>query len=62
MGILRDIRPHNQKIPDPPTNEKEDLSVITPRDKAEKILQEYWGLQGWTGLRESITAGVADLS
>lgn len=61
VTILREIRPQNEKIPDPPVHEGRDLSQADVRHKAENILQSYWGIEGWTGLRESITAGVADI-
>lgn len=61
MTILRDIRPDNHQIPDPPASEGKDLSEIRPRDKAEKILTSFYHTEGWVNLRESIAAGVADL-
>lgn len=61
VTILRDIRPNNKKIPDPPENEGKDLSEIVPRGKAEDLLKSFYGISGWTNLRESISAGVADL-
>jgi nucleoside-diphosphate-sugar epimerase len=61
VRILREIRPQNSKIPDPPPNELEDLSQIKPRDKAEAILHDFWGQNGWTNLYDSIADGVVDL-
>ncbi|KAF2165925.1 hypothetical protein M409DRAFT_23656 [Zasmidium cellare ATCC 36951] len=61
IEILRELAPKNAKIPNPPPDELDDLSEIKPRDKAEKILREFWGLKGWTGVEESIRDGVEDL-
>ncbi|EXJ89397.1 hypothetical protein A1O3_02464 [Capronia epimyces CBS 606.96] len=61
VKILRELRPDNKKIPDPPINEGRDLSEILPRDKAEDILKSFYGAKGWTSLRDSIAAGIEDL-
>ncbi len=61
VKILRDIRPANKKIPDPPVNEGRDFSDIRPRYKAESLLKSFWGVGGWSSLRDSIMAGVVDL-
>lgn len=61
IGILRKLRPQNMLIPDPQENEGRDLSEIVPRQRAEQLLQEFFGRPGWTSLEETIATGIADL-
>ncbi|KAK4494470.1 hypothetical protein PRZ48_014768 [Zasmidium cellare] len=61
IQIIRELQPQNVKIPKPPVGEGDDLSEILPRGRAEGILRGFWGLRGWTGVRESIRDGVGDL-
>lgn len=61
VSILRDARPDNKEIPDPPANEGKDLSQIGPRSKAEDLLKSFYGSPGWRSLRDSIVDGIADL-
>lgn len=61
VAILRELRPRNDKIPDPPVHEGKDLSVIKPRDKAEAFLRRFWGVGGFKNLKDSISDGIADL-
>lgn len=61
VTILRELRPDNKKIPDPPPNEGDDLSVIKPREDAENLLKRFYGVTGWTNLRDSLADGIADI-
>ncbi|RVX66878.1 hypothetical protein B0A52_09002 [Exophiala mesophila] len=61
VNILRELRPDNANVPNPPPNEGKDLSVIKPRDKAEALLRRFWGVEGFKNLKESISDGIADL-
>ncbi|KIW45997.1 uncharacterized protein PV06_01692 [Exophiala oligosperma] len=61
VTILRNARPDNKRIPDPPANEGRDLSQIGPRNKAEDLLKSFYGSAGWRSLRDSIVDGISDL-
>ncbi|KAL6697378.1 aldehyde reductase II [Trichoderma pleuroticola] len=60
LGILRKLRP-NQQFPLNPENEGRDYTQVVPRDKAKKILQDFFGQPDWTSLEESLAAGIEDL-
>lgn len=60
LAILRKIRPELQ-LPKSPENEGRDLTEVVPKDKAEKLLQDFFGQPGWTSLEDSLKAGIADL-
>lgn len=60
LAIFRRIRPE-LKLPEDPVNEGRDLTEVVPRDKAEKLLKDFFGQPGWTSLEDSLKAGVADL-
>ncbi|KAL4892961.1 NAD dependent epimerase/dehydratase [Aspergillus ambiguus] len=57
IQILRELRPKNKLIPDPPANEGHDEAAILPAYKAEALLREFFG-KGWTSLEESLAAGI----
>ncbi|KAH8689555.1 putative cinnamoyl-CoA reductase [Talaromyces proteolyticus] len=57
LGILRRLRPSNDKIPATPENEGHDLSKILPAKRAEQLLERFYG-KGWTKLEDSIAAGI----
>lgn len=58
VGILRELRPENKLIPDPPENEGRDLSELVLAPKAERMIQNFFGRSGWVGLKESVAAGI----
>ncbi|KAL7910300.1 aldehyde reductase II [Trichoderma velutinum] len=60
LAILRKLRP-NQQFPPTPENEGRDYTNVVPRDKAKKILQDFFGQPDWTSLEESLAAGIKDL-
>ncbi|KAM0451770.1 hypothetical protein ACHAO4_005727 [Trichoderma viride] len=60
LAIFRRVRPE-LKLPEDPVNEGRDLTEVVPRDKAEKLLKDFFGQPGWTSLEDSLKAGVADL-
>ncbi|CRG88054.1 Aldehyde reductase 2 [Talaromyces islandicus] len=55
--LLRGLRPDNKDIPEPPTNESRDRTVIKPKARAEQILHSFWG-RSWVGFNDSVTAGI----
>lgn len=61
LGILHKLRPENKMLPKAPENEGRDLSDIKPRVKAEQLIKDFFGVSGWTGLEESLKAGIAGL-
>ncbi|KAJ9604790.1 hypothetical protein H2200_010905 [Cladophialophora chaetospira] len=61
VGILRDLRPNNKKIPDAPENEGRDLSDIRPSIRAEQLIKDFFGVPGWTSLRDTLEAGIVGL-
>jgi hypothetical protein len=59
IAIMRKLRPDNDKIPNPPANEGQDLTDVSKASKrAEQVIQSFFGVSGWTGLEESIKAGI----
>jgi len=58
VTILRELRPNNKKIPDPPANIVIDRTELVPRPRAEEFLRSFFGLSGFTGLRKSLEAGI----
>lgn len=58
IGILRKLRPGNEKIPNPPPNEGRDTVEIKPRKKAEDLMISFFGVPGYVGLEESIATGL----
>ncbi|RFU77475.1 cinnamoyl- reductase [Trichoderma arundinaceum] len=60
LTILRKLRP-DQHFPDNPENEGRDYTEVTPRDRAEKLLQGFYGQTGWTSLEDSLAAGIEDI-
>ncbi|PLB55792.1 NAD dependent epimerase/dehydratase [Aspergillus steynii IBT 23096] len=58
LRVLRELRPSNTLIPDVHANERHDEAVILPAQKAEELLREFFGRQGWTSLEESLAAGI----
>ncbi|KAL5095113.1 hypothetical protein Trisim1_003722 [Trichoderma cf. simile WF8] len=60
LDILRKLRP-NRQFPLNPENEGRDYTQVAPRDKAKKILQDFFGQPDWVSLEESLAAGIEDL-
>lgn len=60
VEILRQLRPKNQLIPDPPVGEGRDLAEVTLAPKAERLLKQYFGQDSWVSLEDSLAAGIAD--
>jgi hypothetical protein len=61
VRMLRELRPNNQRIPDPPKNEKRDNTRVVPRDRAEQLLKNFYGQAAWTPIRHSLENGIQDL-
>ncbi|KAE8413124.1 NAD dependent epimerase/dehydratase [Aspergillus pseudocaelatus] len=61
IQVLRKLRPHNKLIPDGPANEGHDEAVILPAHKAEALLREFFGRDGWTSFEDSLAAGIQGL-
>lgn len=60
LAIIHKLRPELQ-LPKAPENEGRDLTEVLPKDKAEKLLKDFYGQPGWTSLEDSLKAGIADL-
>ncbi|PLB48132.1 NAD dependent epimerase/dehydratase [Aspergillus steynii IBT 23096] len=58
VAVLRDLRPKNRSIPDAPTDIPRDNTTIHPRGRAESLLREFYGQDGFTPIRESISRGI----
>jgi hypothetical protein len=61
IAILRELRPNNKKILDPPADPIRDRTEVVPRARAEELLHSFFGLSGFTEIRESLEAGVEGL-
>lgn len=62
IGVLRELRPENKMIPDAPKDEGRDLSDVWGASRrAEGLVKEFFGTEGWIGLEESLGNGIADL-
>lgn len=61
IQVLRKLRPNNKLIPDPPASEGHDEAAIPPASKAEALLREFFGREGWTSFEESLAAGIHGL-
>ncbi|GES57883.1 NAD dependent epimerase/dehydratase [Aspergillus terreus] len=61
VRMLRELRPNNQRIPNPPQNEKRDNTRVVPRDRAEQLLKNFYGQAAWTPIRHSLENGIQDL-
>ncbi|KAH0843828.1 Aldehyde reductase 2 [Fonsecaea pedrosoi] len=60
IGLLRRLRPENDRIPPPPPNEGRDTMEIKLRGKAEELIQSFFGVDGYVGLEESVAAGLPE--
>jgi hypothetical protein len=58
IWIIRKLRPDNTFIPDPPVDDGSDLSEVIPAKDAEKLLQDFFGQEGWKSIEESISDGL----
>jgi hypothetical protein len=58
VSVLRKLRPGITKIPNPPADEKRDLTDVRPRKRAEELLKSFFGRPGWTSLEESIATAM----
>ncbi|KAF6837192.1 NAD dependent epimerase/dehydratase [Colletotrichum plurivorum] len=61
IDVLRELRPENKLIPEKKPDDGRDLSEVPPAGEAEKMLQTYFGQQGWTPFKESVAAGIQGL-
>lgn len=61
INILRELRPNNKKIPDPPANPIRDRTEVLPRARAEEFLRKFFGISGFTSARKSLEAGIEGL-
>ena len=60
LTILRKLRP-DQEFPDNPENEGRDYTEVVRGDRAEKVLQDFFGQASWTSLEDSLAAGIEDI-
>ena len=62
LNALTKLRPENKLIPTAPEGEGRDLSdVWEVSRRAEGLVKEFFGVQGWVGLEESLENGIQDL-
>ncbi|KAL3470504.1 NAD(P)-binding protein [Aspergillus californicus] len=62
VARLRELRPLNSSIPEPPENEGEENSDITGSKRAEGYLKRFFNRSGWATLEESLRDGIMDLA
>jgi len=60
VTMLRELRPSNKRIPDPPKNELRDCTEVLPRGRGEALLREFYGLSGFTSVKNSLEKGVEE--
>ncbi|BCR89251.1 uncharacterized protein ACHE_50449A [Aspergillus chevalieri] len=58
VTMLRELRPNNEHIPDPPENELRDRTEVLPRGRAEALLRGFYGLSGFTSVKDSLEKGI----
>lgn len=58
VPILRELRPDNKKIPDPPKDEIRDRTEILPRTRAQILLRGFFDKPDFTSIKESIANGI----
>lgn len=56
--MLRQLRPNNNSIPSPPENEVRDQTEVIPRARAEDLLRAFYGVSGFTSVKESLAKGI----
>jgi hypothetical protein len=61
IAILRELRPNNKKILDPPVDPIRDRTEVVPRARAEELLHSFFGLSGFIEIRERLEAGIEGL-
>lgn len=61
IAMLKELRPYNEKLIEPPKDELKDLSNILPSKRAKDLLMSFFGQSDWTGLRETLEAGITSL-
>ena len=61
LSALAKLRPGNEKLPEAPKDEGRDLSDIKGSKKAEDLIKSFFGVPGWTSMKDSISAGIVDL-
>lgn len=59
FDVLRKLRPLNTMMPDAHENEGRDLTEVSPGNRAEQVMKQFFGVKGWTSLEDSIAAGIA---
>lgn len=61
VPILRELRPDNKKIPDPPKDEIRDRTEILPRTRAQILLRGFFDQPDFTPIKKSIANGIEGL-
>lgn len=59
VDVLRKLRPEDTRVADAPENEGRDLTDVKPAKRAEQVIKEFFGANGWTSLEDSLAAGIA---
>lgn len=61
IAILRELRPENKMIPNPPENELRDRTEVFPRTRSQILLRGFFGQPDFTPIKESLANGIDDL-
>ncbi|KAH8811040.1 hypothetical protein F5884DRAFT_830951 [Xylogone sp. PMI_703] len=61
LQVLRSLRPKNDTLPSPPEGEGKVLIKVLPSQRAEQLLQKFYGRKGWTSLEDTLAAGISGL-
>ncbi|PIG87848.1 hypothetical protein AARAC_009849 [Aspergillus arachidicola] len=58
VSILRQLHPKKTLIPDVPGEDIRDRTDVLPQGRAEELLRTFYGLPGWTSIRDSLEKGI----
>ncbi|KAJ5362116.1 hypothetical protein N7541_002960 [Penicillium brevicompactum] len=58
VSMLRELRPNNRAIPDPPENEMRDRTEVVPRTRAQDLIRRFYGSTGFTPVKKSLAKGI----
>lgn len=58
VSLLQQLRPKNTLIPDVPEENIRGRRDVLPRGRAEELLRTFYGLPGWTSIRDSLEKGI----
>ncbi|KAJ5109434.1 hypothetical protein N7456_006109 [Penicillium angulare] len=61
ISLLRELRPENNKIPDPPADDVRDSTEVFPRTRSQILLRGFFDQLDFTPIKDSIEKGIEDL-